>query len=58
MGQISEAMWAARLSTAVENRPEGENLTNTILADPHVQEALEKLKKEPENWKSLMGVKG
>jgi len=57
MGQYSEAMWAARLSAAAENRPEGEKLTDTILQDPHVQEALEKVKKDPSNWKTLMGVK-
>jgi hypothetical protein len=50
----SQAMWAARLSTVLEDRFEGEHLTEMILADLDVQSALEVVRKDPQSWSRLM----
>jgi len=40
-GSYAQAMWAARLCVAVEDASEGEALTDAILSDPKVAEAIE-----------------
>jgi hypothetical protein len=49
-----KAMWAARLSTALEDRHEGERLTDEVLSQPGMDEALERVRKDPGEWESLM----
>jgi hypothetical protein len=56
--KFSDAMWAARFATGLEDRAEGERLTSLILKDPQVKEALIRIEKEPEAWKQVMGVAG
>jgi hypothetical protein len=53
-GAYSDAMWSARLSTALENRTTGEMLTDTILNDPNVQEAVARVVKQPSAWAEAM----
>jgi len=47
-------MWAARLATAVEDREEGEELTERVLADPGVKAALEEVERDPRCWRDVM----
>jgi len=53
-GEYSRAMWAARLTCAVEDRYLGESLTNTVLADERVQEAITSVQENPRAWRRLM----
>jgi hypothetical protein len=46
-GDYGRAMFAARLSTALEDRAHGEHETDKILEHPEVQRALERVRKEP-----------
>lgn len=49
-GSYHQAMWAARLCAAVEDRRTGEELTDLILSDPDVRDALAAVKKDPNKW--------
>jgi hypothetical protein len=53
-GEFSRAMFAARLCAAVEERTRGEELTDQILADPRVREALARVGPRGENWAEAM----
>jgi hypothetical protein len=53
-GSYSQAMWAARLSTALEDRTRGEELTDQLLADPGVAEALARVRRDLGTWKEVM----
>ncbi len=53
MGHYAQAMWAARVSVALEGRA-GEEATSAILADLGVQEALEQVRRDPSAWQSAM----
>lgn len=55
-GAYATAMWAARLSTALEDPTEGERLTDLVLNHPNVVKALEVLEEEPHKWAEEMGV--
>jgi hypothetical protein len=50
----ARAMEAARLCVATENRSEGEALTNRILIEPEVIDAIEQVRKKPDRWGELM----
>jgi hypothetical protein len=45
-GKFSQAMWAARLCMALEDRDKGEQLTDDILENLEVREALRQLKSQ------------
>lgn len=49
-GRPIQAMWAARLCVAAEDRHEGERLTDEILAHPGIAEAIEAIRKSPFLW--------
>ncbi len=53
-GRYSRAMWAARLSTAWEDRALGEELTDHILGHPGVPEAVEQVRRNPPSWAEVM----
>jgi hypothetical protein len=53
-GSYARAMWAARLCVVLEDRQEGEALTDRILTDPEVADALEKVRHNGSNWAKLM----
>lgn len=53
-GKLSSAMWAARLSTGLENKTVGEKLTNEILADGAVKIALHRIKRNPSHWREFV----
>jgi hypothetical protein len=42
--RYSDAMWAARLTAALEDRQRGDELTNQILSDPAAQQELSRLR--------------
>jgi hypothetical protein len=50
-----EAIWAARLSTALEDEDAGEELTSEILEEPVVQQKLRKLHKDPGRRDKVFG---
>lgn len=51
---FARAMWAARVCVALEDRDEGESLTDTILADPDVVAAIEEVCLDAGRWQPLM----
>jgi hypothetical protein len=53
-GRYSRAMWAARLSTAWEDRAFGEELSDQVLRHPGMSEALEVLRRDLNCWAELM----
>jgi hypothetical protein len=53
LGHYAEAMWSARLSVALEGQ-EGEQVTDAILADPGVRQALQIVRANPASWSSVM----
>jgi hypothetical protein len=53
-GFFSEAMWAARLSLALEDPDKGQRLTEFILEGPDVQDMLARLKEDPQKGKKLL----
>lgn len=53
-GDYSRAMWAARLTVALEDRSTGEGLTILILGDPDVKDALREVRKSPQRWNRVM----
>jgi hypothetical protein len=53
-GRYSEAMWAARLATALEERKRGEEATDRVLNHPGVRAALDKVRADPGAWKEVM----
>jgi hypothetical protein len=50
----ARAMWAARVCAALEDRAEGESLTDMILEDPDVIAALEEVRRDAQRWQPLM----
>jgi hypothetical protein len=54
-GAYSRAMWAARLATALEDRAEGEALTDQILAHPDVEKGVRQVRKKPYAWPEVFG---
>lgn len=53
-GQWSNAMWAARLSVAFEDKTVGERLTDEVLADTQVKVALQKIRDDPSRWRDIL----
>jgi hypothetical protein len=53
-GNYCEAMWAARLATALEEPGQGESLTDDILAQPEVREAIAHVERNPGSWSKVM----
>jgi hypothetical protein len=53
-GALAQAMWAARMTVAVEDRREGERLTDLVLAHPGVAEAIEAVRRKPDDWVRVM----
>jgi hypothetical protein len=49
------AMWAARLSAALENESSGEQLTDEVLRHPGTQEALRRFRQDAKCWPEAMG---
>jgi hypothetical protein len=56
-GEYAQAMWAARMTVALEDAREGEALTDLILADRHVIAAIEKVRQDPQCWERVMQAK-
>jgi hypothetical protein len=52
--KYGSAMYAARLAVAVEDAKYGEELTDMILRDPDVREALEVVRRDPKQWADVM----
>jgi hypothetical protein len=57
-GALSRAMWAARMSTALEDRAIGEMLTDTVRDDPKVQDALAQVRRDVHCWSQVMNPPG
>jgi hypothetical protein len=57
-GEYSRAMWAARLTAALDNPDKGEELTDTILQDEKVRAAIEQVRKNPQSWPEVMKPAG
>lgn len=57
-GEFARAMLAARLTAALENHDQGEDLTDAILQDAKVRTAIEQVQKNPESWSEVMHVGG
>jgi hypothetical protein len=55
---FSRAMWAARLTVALENGDQGEELTDTILQDADVLAAIERIRRDPSSWAQVMNGSG
>lgn len=53
-GALAQAMWAARMTVAVEDRREGERLTDLVLSTPEVAQAIEEVRREPDQWAKVM----
>lgn len=53
-GSYARAMWAARVCKALEDDAEGEALTDRILNDPDVADALEVVRGKPAAWAEVM----
>jgi hypothetical protein len=53
-GSFARAMWAARVCAALENHQEGESLTQRILNDREVAEALAQVRKKAASWAEYM----
>jgi hypothetical protein len=53
-GAFAQAMWAARMTVAVEDKHEGERLTNEVLAYSGVAEAIAEVTRNPNNWAKVM----
>lgn len=49
-GSPIKAMWAARFCVALEDRHDGEHLTDEILAKPGITAAIAATEKDPQNW--------
>lgn len=56
-GRFAQAMWAARLCTVLEDRQEGERLTDLVLADPEVREAIKDVREKADRWARVMLTK-
>lgn len=56
-GFYRDAMWAARLTVALESPKRGEALTNIILADGEVRQLLQELRQDPSAWPELIECK-
>jgi hypothetical protein len=54
-GEFGRAMLAARYCAALEDRQAGESLTDDILRDPEVLEALPIVHRDPMRWKEHFG---
>ena len=50
----ARAMWCARMATALEGAHEGNRLTDEILADPDVKDAIEQVRRDSGQWAELM----
>jgi hypothetical protein len=53
-GEFARAMWTARLAVALENRAEGEQLTDSVLRNAQVQQALKAVRRDPFAWSRVM----
>jgi hypothetical protein len=51
---FARAMWAARICVVLEDRAEGESLTDMILHDPEVIAAIEEVRRNAQRWQPLM----
>jgi hypothetical protein len=56
-GEFHRAMWAARLSVLKEDAADGERLTDELLSDPRVLEALDELSRDLTRWAEFLGVR-
>jgi hypothetical protein len=55
-GAWSGAMWAARLTAALENERTGEDLTDEVLGHPGTREALSRFQRDAKGWAEAMGA--
>jgi hypothetical protein len=53
-GRYAQGMWAARLTAALEDRAEGESLTDEVLNHPEVVAGLEQVRRDPGSWPTVM----
>jgi hypothetical protein len=53
-GDFAEAMWAARLTVAREDATEGERLTDEILGEFRVLDAIARVNADPNCWATVM----
>ncbi len=49
------AMFAARLCLLLEDRRQGEELTDAVLAEPEVREGIAAVRADPRQWHALLG---
>lgn len=54
-GEYGKAMFAARMSAALESRSNGEAMTDQILNDPYVAEHLPEVHRNPLKWPAVFG---
>jgi hypothetical protein len=52
-GEFSRAMWAARLTLALEDSALGQELTERVLSYPGVREAIEEIRAKPKRWEEV-----
>jgi hypothetical protein len=52
--EFSQAMWAARFATVIEDATTGERLTDDILNHPDVIEAIAEVRRDPKRWREVM----
>ena len=55
-GAWTGAMWAARLSAALEDEIVGDELTDQVLQNPGTRDALARFRKEAKSWPEAMGA--
>ena len=53
-GTYSRAMWCARMATALEDPREGERLTDALLTDPDVIDAITQVRRDSGQWAERM----
>ena len=53
-GAYARAMWCARMAAALEDPREGDRLTDAILADPDVIDAIEHVRRDAGEWAKRM----
>jgi len=53
-GSYARAMWCARMATALEDAREGDRMTDLILADADVHDAIGRVRKDAGQWAEVM----
>ena len=53
-GSFARAMWCARMATVLEDAREGDRITDEILADPTVKDAIGRVRRDAGQWAEIM----